>query len=211
MFLAAVLRGPGLSAPVKVRNMSATGALVEGAAVPPGGANIQLMRGSLVVPAIVAWSQERRCGLHFSSLVCVRDWIAPRSNTTQDRVDETVRLLKLGALPMPRSSPAQGDDSTPSSVQLGEDLLCAARLIEDLGEHLSIDVETLVRHGEKLQNLDIALQTIAAVVQALKGQAEEGAVAARMENLRSSCAAALKKSGASTLPVLSSGTRAPSA
>lgn len=196
MFLGALLRAPGFSAPVRVRNMSVTGALVEGAAVPESGTEVQLVRGSLTVPSVVAWSIERRCGLRFSSLACIRDWLAPLSNSAQQRVDETVRVLKLGALPMPQRPVPHRTDSPHAlpSAQFAEDLERVARLIESLGDDLANDMDTLRRHIEKLQNLDIALQTIGVVADALTGRADEAMTLARMENLRASCAAALQKS-----------------
>src|SRR6185312_726100 len=77
MFLGAVIRSAGLSFPVKVRNMSVSGALAEGRDLPEEGAEVELVRGSLAVSATVAWCSEGRCGLRFLSLACIRDWLAP--------------------------------------------------------------------------------------------------------------------------------------
>jgi hypothetical protein len=194
MFLGAVIRGDGLSVPVKVRNMSVTGALVEGAILPEQCAEVELVRGSLVVSATVAWCSHGRGGLRFSSLVCVRDWLAPQANGAQQRIDETVRVLKLGAVPMPHRSGSQVETTSgPRSVELGEDLLSVMRLVETLCDDLSSDDEIVIRHGEKLQNIDIALQTIAVVADALAGRMADSVVTARLGNLRASCAAALEK------------------
>lgn len=190
MFLAAVLRGDNFSAPVKVRNMSPNGALVEAAAVPDRGAEVQLIRGSMIVPATVIWSAAGRCGLRFGSLACVRDWLTPVSNSVQQQVDDAVRLLKLGAVPMPRSA-VQSGDRKPAPEEFGRDLRSAARLIEMLGDVLSSDEQVLSRHGDRLQNLDIALQMIAAVAEALDSGG--ASVAERLQNLRASCAAAVQK------------------
>jgi hypothetical protein len=194
MFLAALLRGADFSAPVKIRNMSAAGALVEAPAVPQRGAEVQLIRGSLAVPAIVAWSTPGRCGLHFASLVCVRDWLAPVSNSAQQQVDDAVRLLKAGAVPMPPRSAVQDRAREPASAELGRDLRSAARLIEELGDGLSTDEQVLASHADKLQNLDIALQIIAVVADALDG-GNAGSIGERLQNLRASCAAAVQKPG----------------
>jgi hypothetical protein len=198
MFLGAIIRGDGLSLPVKVRNMSVTGALVEGGALPEHGAKVQLVRGSLEVAARVAWCSHGRCGLRFSSLVCVRHWLAPQANAAQQRVDETVRVLKLGAVPMPQRPPARPELSPhePQSVQFGELLRSIMRLIEDLCDDLSSDTEVLIRHGDKLQNIDIAMQTIALAADALGGGVAETVVAPRLGNLQASCTAALERIGA---------------
>lgn len=194
LFLGAVIRGAGLSLPVKVRNMSVSGALVEGADLPEEDADIELVRGSLSICATVAWSAPGRCGLRFSSLACVRDWLAAPANPGQQRVDDAVRLLKLGAVPMPQrpasSTEAQNGNQ---SLQFGEDLRRVIRLIDDLCQDLSSDTDLMIRRGEKLQNMDIALQTLAAVADGLAGGAAESAVADRLANLRASCVAALHK------------------
>jgi hypothetical protein len=194
MFIGAVIREAGLSLPVKIRNMSVTGALVEGAVLPKEGAEVQLVRGSLAVHATVAWCARGRCGLRFSALASVRDWLAPPANAGQQRVDEAVRVLKLGAVPMPQRSVLRPEAANGShSVEFGQDLRRVMRLVEDLGQALSSDRDMLDRRDEKLQNLDIALQTIAAVADGLAGETPEGVVAARLENLRASCIAALSK------------------
>ena len=194
MFLGAVIREADQSIPVKVRNMSVSGALVEGAVVPEECAEVQLVRGSLALCATVAWSSSGRCGLRFSSLACVRDWLAPPTNPAQQRVDEAVRVFKLGAVPMPQRSGANAEASSGSrTVQLGEDLRRAMRLVQDLCHELSNDGEVVIRHAEKLQNMDIVQQMVAAVADALAGGPDESIVARRLATLRASCAAALEK------------------
>lgn len=192
-YLAAVLQKAGFSASVKVRNMSATGALIEASAVPEQGADVQLIRGRLAVPATVVWSTEGRCGLRFSSLVCVAEWLAPPGNADQQRVDETVRLLRLGAVPLPqRSAPAaKAHCNAGQSIRLGEDLQRVSRLIASLGDDLAGDTDVLIRHSDKLQTLDIAIQTISAVADALAASNLDEAALARLETLRSGCAEAL--------------------
>lgn len=199
LFLGAVIRGAGVSLPVKVRNMSASGALVEGTALPDEGTDVQLARGSLALPATVAWSAPGRCGLRFSSLACVQDWLAAPANPGQQRVDEAVRVLKLGAVPIaPRPAPQIGLDSGRQLAQFGDDLRGAIRLVRDLCHELSTDDEAVRRHAEKLQNMDIVQQTVAAVADALAGEMDESAAATRLGSLRASCAAALGQAPALT-------------
>jgi hypothetical protein len=124
--------------------------------------------------------------------------MAPPANSAQQRVDDTVRVLKLGAVPMPQRPAPQAEASSAAgqSLQFGQVLRSIMRLMEDLCEELSGDSELVARHGEKLQNMDIALQTIAVVADALAGRMEESAVAPRLGNLSASCAAALDKARA---------------
>ena len=50
---------------VAVRNISCTGAMVEGEAVPPPGRDLLLKAWGLEFFCSVIWSDGQRCGLHF--------------------------------------------------------------------------------------------------------------------------------------------------
>lgn len=188
LFLAAVLRGVKYTAPVRLRNMSSTGALVEAAAVPPANSEVHLVRGSLMVRAIVAWSAEGRCGLRFSSLVSVDEWLAPPANRDQARVDEAVRLVKAGAIPFPGGAAAE----IASNARFGSDLKSIAHLLEALAERLASNDEIMLAHGDELQNLDVAVQTLNAVASSLAGDADEQLILNRLDNLRASYRRALE-------------------
>jgi hypothetical protein len=190
MFLAAVLRLADSSLPVKIRNMSSTGALVEGPTIPELDSAVHLIRGSLAVAAQVAWSEQGRCGLRFSSLVSIREWLAPPSNREQLRVDDAVRLVKAGAIPLHVG--AQAHDSA-WLTELGLDLRAVRRLLEGHCDDMMTSPEAMMRFGERLQNLDIVLQTIAAVADMLVGDADERSTVSRLQNLRVSTRQALER------------------
>ena len=50
---------------VKLRNISATGAMIEGARIPPAGTDILLRRGSLELIATIIWCRDGQAGLEF--------------------------------------------------------------------------------------------------------------------------------------------------
>jgi hypothetical protein len=191
MFLAAVLKGAAFSVPVRIRNMSGAGALVEGAAGPDSGSAVRLIRGPLMIPAVVVWSVEGRCGLRFSSPVSVREWLAPPSNREQQRVDDTVRVVKAGAIPLPLG--AEPHDAT-FPDELGLDLRIACRLLEGHCNDLLGDPQAVARYGERLQNLDIVLQTMAAVADMLARNGDERSIVSRLQNLRVSSREAFAES-----------------
>ena len=58
-YLAATLYCDGACSAVRIRNIAATGALVEGGPEPSGGTLVQLVRGELIVHGLVAWSSGR--------------------------------------------------------------------------------------------------------------------------------------------------------
>jgi hypothetical protein len=197
MFIAATLYWDQHRNPVKVRNMSPTGALVESPVVPPMGTKVHLIRGSYSAEGRVVWADKTRCGLHMASQVNVRDWLSPPTNAEQQRVDQIVALVKAGAVPIPAGA-LNGRSERPevppalTTDQLTHDLGLVSRLIEDLGDDLAEEPETLMRHEIKLQNLDIAMQMLAAICSELSADDRgDGSRMARIEDLRTSCDKAL--------------------
>jgi len=194
MFVSAVLAAGSEQAAVKVRNMSANGAMIESPLIPPPGTDVLLIRGALAAQGTIMWSSNDRCGVQFASALSVKEWLAPPARTGQQRVDELVALAKAGMLPASGVATGDSDQSRRprSQEQLVEDLGAVARLLQDLEDDLASSDETLARHGIKLQNLDIAMQMVRAIAQELRS-ADKGPPAslARLEDLRVACAQAL--------------------
>lgn len=199
MFIAATMCWDQHRNPVKVRNMSITGALVESPVVPTTGTSVLIVRGSYSARGRVIWADKNRCGLHLSEAVNVREWLAPPSNTEQQRVDQIVALVKAGAVPLPTGTFTGRTDrpALPASLstdQLTCDLSLISRLIEDLGDDLASEPATLMRHATKLQNLDIAMQMLTAICNEIGASDQgDGTRMARLEDLRTSCGQALGK------------------
>jgi hypothetical protein len=66
VLMAASLELSGTSVPVKLRNLSADGALVEGDKLPIEGASILFRKGDLSMPGNVAWVKGRQAGVSFA-------------------------------------------------------------------------------------------------------------------------------------------------
>src|SRR5437868_9655101 len=112
IFVIATLYASGGSTPVRIRNISRMGALIEAAALPPCGEAVRLSRGSLSVAGQVVWAAGPRAGLHFTSHVAVADWLpSGQRGSGQQLVDELVHQARLGAVP--QSAPAA---PAPSSI-----------------------------------------------------------------------------------------------
>lgn len=171
------------------------GALLDGAVIPETGSLVQLIRGQLIVHGLVAWSGEGRFGLKFSGRIDVQQWRAATSNIEQERVDKVVRLVKAGVVPLPvQSLSKSGREMAASRPELARDLRRVAGLLDELGEELAGDADTLARHGLALQSIDISVQLLAAI-EALIGQDQEpGDVALKLEALRRSADQALRRS-----------------
>jgi hypothetical protein len=168
---------------------------VEGNVLPDVGALVQLIRGVLIVHALVAWSAEGRCGLKFSGGVDVQQWCSPPVNTEQQRVDEVVRLVKAGVVPLPvppLAQPGQQTNGEPGPLLSG-DLRRAFELLDNFGAALASDPDVVIRHGPAMQNLDIAMQVIAAVENTISGDSHVKHDGAKFAGLRRSADQALRR------------------
>ena len=188
LFMAATLRMADKEIPVKIRDLSVSGAQIESTTLPDIGAAITLVRGRLSVEGRVTWCIERRCGLQFTARISVQDWMANPVNREQRRVDNVVAAVKAGTVP--REVPAS--QKSKARPDFAEDLRGVAQLLENLGDTLASDPALVAQHGIEMQNLDIAMQTLNALAGAMRNDAPTDAASiARLNELRTSCAEAL--------------------
>ena len=66
VLMSASIELSGKSLPVKLRNLSADGALVEADTLPVEGASIMFRKGELCVQGRVAWAKTRHAGISFA-------------------------------------------------------------------------------------------------------------------------------------------------
>lgn len=66
VLMSASLELSGTSVSVKLRNLSADGALVEGEKLPVEGASVLFRKGDLSMAGIVAWVKGRQAGVSFA-------------------------------------------------------------------------------------------------------------------------------------------------
>jgi hypothetical protein len=196
LYLGAALYCDGSSTPARIRNISTGGALVEAAVVPEVGDLVQLVRGTLIVHGLVIWSEEDRCGLKFSGAVDVQQWRSAPTNHQQQRVDELVRLVKAGAVPLPVAGygePRRGCGMSATSEDMAADLRRVTELLDNLADVLAADPDVVVRHGIALQNLDISTQVIAALQATVTGRDHEASDGVKLAALRRSADQAIKQ------------------
>lgn len=166
MFVAATLYSDAGSCPVNVRNMSLSGALVEGAVLPELDTPVTLRRGSLEASARIVWQVGRKAGVAFSGSVYVAEWMARNPDCHQARVDDIVRDVRSG---MARSEPVQDLPTRGSQNASLEAELIALRLELMTLEHgLTGDVVVVATHPE-IQLLDIALQRVERMLKGANG------------------------------------------
>lgn len=163
--LAAMLEFEGARHPVFVRNLSASGAQVDGKYLPLEGESVVLHRDDHRIPAIVAWTTRNRCGLSFGAHVRVDALIkrgkpGEASTQHQGRVDAIQRALREN-----RAVPSF--DETEALVgaaavgkRLSDEVGYAHRLVDGVNEALSNDAYILARYAVVLQQLDEAEQLL---------------------------------------------------
>lgn len=200
LFMAATLHASGVETAVMIRDLSAIGAQIETSVTPPVGSAVILTRGQLAIQGHVTWCAARRCGLHFSARISVQDWMANPVNREQQRVDHIVQAVKAGAGPLaarphlgpPVCTPAPVFEGPGTAAEVA-DLARVSQLLENLGDALASDPEIVAKHGTALQTLDIAMQTLTALAEAMQAHGPDRvACAARLAELRTSCAQALQ-------------------
>ena len=90
VFLTAVLCAGAAQTPVRIRNLSTQGALLEGADLPAEGTIVQIKRGSLSAAGDIAWSRDQHCGLRFAAVIEVASWIDRAGPIGQQRIDAAI-------------------------------------------------------------------------------------------------------------------------
>ena len=149
VFLAAALDTGAASMPVRIRNISRRGALVEGAAFPPIGAGVRLVRGGLVAPGRLAWQGERHAGLNFDEEIDVESWVRRTGHSGQQRVDKIVAAIRS-------AEPVDAGDQVPRPGSL---TALSAALDEQCERFASSDSFPL-EPGEDLIRLDVIAQSL---------------------------------------------------
>lgn len=159
LFAMATIYADGASTPVRVRNLSPTGAMVEGAVLPKPGRRVRLCRGSLEVSAEIVWCNDGAAGLRFESAVTVADWLPRgRAIAPQQRIDEVFHHARVG-VGVRGESPLVPNNC--SSNTLGAvDLMRMKQAIESLAVQLADDADVVERYASKLQLLDMAAEAL---------------------------------------------------
>ena len=168
LMLAASIQAAEVSAPVRIRNLSEGGAMIDGAALPEPGSTLLLTRLELSVQATAVWNRDSRCGLKLSNTIVVDDWIAGvrRTRTTgslgQLRVDRIQAAVRSGAALPTDIAPQSAPNVEAGAIdgRIARELAGLKHVLDQVAETLSDDIDVLMRHEQTLQKFDIAMQTI---------------------------------------------------
>lgn len=180
LFLSATIHFDRGSAAIRLRDLSTTGARIEGSRLPEVGATMQITRGSLQENGTVIWRNPKGCGVRFDKPVVLNDWMPGLVARDQNVVDEMVAAVRSGdsdVLPFPSSlapPPVPLNGMLPQ--RLAEELAYVGRLLESLGDDLCNEPLVVMRHAEKLQNLDISAQILGHVATVLVADQPEKSI-----------------------------------
>jgi hypothetical protein len=167
IFVIAALYSDHGSGPIRIRNLSCCGALVEAAVIPPEGSRLRMSRGGLSVTGEIVWRREGKAGIRFDVPVTVGDWLpAGLGATVQQSIDEIVHNHKTGFAPAP-VSPAAPPSTNSGSKALAAELGSVAAAIKVAAGDLASDVTTIAGHPRALQILDVTARQLEKLVNQL--------------------------------------------
>lgn len=167
LFLVATLSFGRASTAVRVRNLSASGALIEGANLPAAGTAIVLRRGALEAVGSVAWAEPGKAGLAFGEPVAVANWLPTKEAKRQTQVDQIAFEVKQAARLVAVVTPPVIDEVAMSLAAVVADLAALRADLDRLGDKLADDAVLLASHPE-VQFLDAAGQRIGKIIDALQ-------------------------------------------
>jgi hypothetical protein len=185
LLLSATIEAEGIAAPVRIRNLSETGALLEGAALPAVGARLILRRLHLEIGGTVVWSADSRCGVRFEGTISVAGWrsgtwMAP-NESHQHRVDGIQAAMRAGSFATGETRadrlPAQSAASAAEiDARIARELTALRDLLENMGEQLSDEPAVVQHHPGALQGFDLACQILGHLAQILAAENRGAAI-----------------------------------
>ncbi|QIK77705.1 PilZ domain-containing protein [Sphingomonas piscis] len=98
MLLAATIELGATSIPVKLRNLSEQGALIEGPRLPLEGSDVLFRRNELEVAGRIAWVSGKQAGIAFAAPLSTQDVLR---NVPQPKPRVTADYRRPGSIPGP--------------------------------------------------------------------------------------------------------------
>jgi hypothetical protein len=149
---------------VRIRDLSETGALLEGPAFPAVGTVLTLTRLAVQIDARVVWHRPPKCGVAFQGQISIPEWISGKPGPPtfgQARVDVIQAAVRAGT-----PIPAEPEVAQAAAVldrlddRIGAELIHLQGLLDAMSSELSSDPDVVDRHGAALQNFDLISQIL---------------------------------------------------
>lgn len=184
LLLSAAIRSEGVTAPVRIRNVSEKGAMVDGDALPETGATLVLQRLDIEMRGVVVWRANGRCGIRFDGAASVDEWVVGRRTPAatfghgQLRVDQIQAAIRSGQAIADDEPPPSGDPDVPLDVEarIADELDYVQRMLDEVANDLIGDALLLQRHGQALQYFDNACQILGHLSAVLKADDRPAAI-----------------------------------
>lgn len=160
LFAAATLHSGSQCLPVRIRNISRVGALIEAPTLPPAGGKVRLCRARLSIRGQVVWTTKGRAGLQFDSPADVASWI--RSCSTKG--DGFAAQSGMASVP-PFGS---GNFDEQHQVVLPDELLRTLNQLERVHEKLSVPGVLPISHATEMDQLGQSILTLRGIFLALE-------------------------------------------
>jgi hypothetical protein len=157
VMLAAQVVTRGLTLNVRIRNMSVSGALLEGSVLPEVGSRVLVNRGENSAQADIVWASSGRCGVRFVDLIDVANWTGLKISSTASALPASLR-----------SAEDNIDELLPYRV--GEELAYVQRMIDKLGDELAGHPFVVQRFTKGLQAFDLASQLLGQLARVLTAE-----------------------------------------
>lgn len=194
VMLAATISAGVVSTPVRICNLSEEEAMIDGSTLPAVGTALLLRRLNMSTFATVIWNHDGRCGLRLKRRISVSDWEAGGSAPAdsarqgQSRVDQLLAAIRSGtALPVETETPLPSPaDAAAVEQNIATELVRVKRMLDEVSEELTDDVEVLMRHERAMQSFDIAAMIVEELARVMAAHDRGKAVdAVQMHDLRS--------------------------
>lgn len=150
------LHTDGASSVVRLCNISARGALVEGEDLPATGRTVDLQRGATAVQGRIIWRAGNKAGISFSDRTEVEHWFpeAEPQNSVDKAFQRIARELNRQDKREPVVAPHHRSQIT------ADDMERSAGALEELADALAGEPDLFGRYATQLQALDISAQLL---------------------------------------------------
>ena len=150
------LHTDGASRVVRLCNVSAMGALVEGEDLPETGRAVDLQRGANAVRGRIIWRASNKAGISFSDRTEVEHWF-PEAEP-QSSVDKAFQRIASELNRQDKREPVVAPHHR--SQITADDMERSAAALEELADALAGEPDLFSRYATQLQALDISAQLL---------------------------------------------------
>lgn len=180
MILSGVVQSALGTAAVTIRNLSSSGAMVEMSSQLSPGDEILLRRGSLEARGVIAWCFDGRAGISLRDNIVVSQWVARQKGACSEAQVEQVAATARAALGAARSEESSSSrknlEQDVLTSRLAEEILLVARIIEQLGDEFAEEPLFVLRHGQSLQQMDVAVQVLGHIASIVRAEDPNAAI-----------------------------------